>query len=66
MKTLCPTHHLFYQGVECPLCRQERIEGYSQRFSSHQFVEKKQVKTDKDRAITDDDISKLINKFNKR
>ena len=35
MKTLCPTHHLFYMGNECPLCRQERIERYSQRFCNH-------------------------------
>lgn len=62
MKTLCPTHHLFYMGNECPLCRQERIECYSQRFCNHVEVKK----TEKDREITENDLSKLMNKFNNK
>jgi hypothetical protein len=62
MKTLCPIHHLFYMGNECPLCRQERIECYSQRFCNH--VEVKKI--EKDREITENDLSKLMNKFNSK
>lgn len=66
MKTLCPTHHLFYMGNECPLCSQERIERYSEKFC-HQIKTKTEVKkTEKDREITENDLSKLINKFNSR
>ena len=67
MKTLCPTHHLFYEGMECPLCRQERIEKYTQKFAQHQPVKEiKPKKTEKKREITDEDISKLMNKFNSK
>ena len=66
MKTLCPDHHLFYMGSECPLCRQERIERYSQRFCHHEVEKPVKKEEKKDREITEDDITKLMNKFNKR
>lgn len=59
MKTLCPTHRLFYVGNECPLCRQERIERYKGRFCK--IAESKE--TSKEREITEDDLEKLRNKF---
>jgi hypothetical protein len=53
-------------GNECPLCSQERIERYSEKFC-HQIKTKTEVKkTEKDREITENDLSKLINKFNSR
>jgi len=63
-KTLCPTHHLFYTAVECPLCRQERLEHYSQKYVGNTSEVKPNV--EKDREITADDLSKLKNKFNKK
>ena len=63
-KTLCPTHHLFYTAVECPLCRQERLEHYSQKYVGNASEVKPKV--EKDREITADDLSKLKNKFNKK
>jgi hypothetical protein len=63
-KTLCPTHHLFYTAVECPLCRQERLEHYSQKYVGNTSEVK--PKAEKDREITADDLSKLKNKFNKK
>lgn len=66
MKTLCPTHHLFYMGNECPLCRQERIERYSQRFCNHMEMKPEVKKVEKDSEITEDDLSKLMNKFNNK
>ena len=67
-KTLCPTHHLFYTAVECPLCRQERLEHYSRKYVGHTVSNKPEVKpkVEKDREITEDDLSKLKNKFNKK
>ena len=49
MKTLCQTHHLFYSGTSCPLCNQERLEGYAHKLN---------------REITENDIMKLMTKFN--
>ena len=63
-KTLCPTHHLFYTAVECPLCRQERLEHYSHKYVGNTSGVKPKV--EKDREITADDLSKLKNKFNKK
>lgn len=63
-KTLCPTHHLFYTAVECPLCRQERLEHYSHKYVGNTSEVKPKV--EKDREITADDLSKLKNKFNKK
>jgi hypothetical protein len=63
-KTLCPTHHLFYTAVECPLCRQERLEHYSQKYVGNTSEVKPKV--EKNREITADDLSKLKNKFNKK
>ena len=67
-KTLCSTHHLFYTAVECPLCRQERLEHYSHKYVGHTVSNKHEVKpkVEKDREITEDDLSKLKNKFNKK
>lgn len=62
MKTLCPIHHLFYNGAECPLCKQERIDRYSQKFGK-KTGEKKPVEKE-DREITENDLQKLIDKFN--
>lgn len=64
MKLLCLTHHLFYTGGECPLCRQERSERYAQRFGG--YTEEKPKHKEKEQEITEDDLNKLISKFNKK
>ena len=66
MKTLCSIHHLFYMGSECPLCRQERVDSYRQRFCHHEVEKPIKKEEKKNRVITDDDINKLINKFNSK
>lgn len=63
MKTLCPIHRLFYTGNECPICRQERSERYAQRFA-HRTVSVNKI--NENREITENDINKLLNKFNKK
>lgn len=66
MKKLCPTHHLFFSDNECPLCRQERIERYGHKFCSQTTVNTEQKKAKDDRLITEDDINKLVSKFNNK
>lgn len=66
MGKLCPTHHLFYSDNECPLCRQERVERYGHKFCPQPVVKTEEKKVEKVRAITEDDLSKLMNKFNSK
>lgn len=60
MKNLCETHRVYYRGEKCPYCEQERIEKLSKTF----VKEKKTVK--EDREIDENDIARLIEKFNVR
>lgn len=63
IKVLCQTHRFMYRGSECPLCRQERIDRYS-----HRFVRNSEEKPRKEpeREITEDDLAKLMGKFNRK
>lgn len=60
MKQICPLHHFFYNGENCPFCEQERIERLTQKFDKHVSESKK----DKTHEITEDDLEKLKQKFN--
>lgn len=62
MKQICPTHHFAYSGRLCPFCEKERLENLSSRFSKKQ----EPVKVEKEREVTDDDLQRLMSKFNKR
>lgn len=70
-KNYCPTHHLYYNGSECPLCREERTAMYIKKYgdstvsSNTGKEDAKKHKTNNDRGINEEDISKLIEKFNK-
>ena len=67
MKTLCQTHHLFYSGASCPLCNQERLEGYAHKFVKpvvHTVSATPRIEEKKPREITENDIMKLMAKFN--
>jgi hypothetical protein len=57
-KILCSIHHFYYNGVECPLCLEERV-----REMENKFVKKETVKKEKQKEITDDMLSKLKSKF---
>lgn len=54
-KTLCELHHFYYLGNKCPLCEKERIDALVKKYSPKEF---------KDKEITENDISKLSDKFN--
>ena len=57
-KSFCTTHHLYYSEIECPLCRNERINAYAKRFNKKKVGEN-------DRTINETDLNRLFNKFNK-
>lgn len=70
-KKFCITHHLYYNGSECPMCLSERLNYYDRKYNGHnndvtKKDEQKKHKEKVDREINEDDISKLINKFNNR
>lgn len=60
MKKLCEIHRVYYRGEKCPYCEQERIEKLTKTFV------KEEKPKDKDREINEDDIARLIEKFNVR
>lgn len=66
-KKFCPTHHLYYDRNECPLCLHERLNYYAHRYNIENKVNK-QTTTDSNtaREINEEDIIKLTNKFNKK
>lgn len=66
-KNFCPTHHLYYERNECPLCLYERLNHYVHKYNAENKVNK-QTMTDSNtaREINEEDIIKLTNKYNKR
>ena len=36
-KNFCPIHHYYYEGIECPLCSQERFERYAKKYSDSSY-----------------------------
>ena len=70
-KKFCTTHHLYYQGFECPMCLSERVSYYDHKYNGRNNDTpkkdgQKRHKDKVDREINEDDISMLINKFNNR
>lgn len=58
-KKLCPIHHFYYNGVECPLCFEERIKRMENKYV-HTTQKQKEEKSEE---ITDDLLKKLKEKF---
>ena len=73
MKKFCETHHFFYEGLECPLCQEERSNAYSKKYKS---IFSMKIETDSKvggnynsdkkyaKPISRDDLQKLCKKFN--
>ncbi len=57
-KKMCNIHRFNYSGMKCPFCEQERISKLASKFI------KKDIKKD-NKEITQEDIERLKNKFNK-
>ena len=50
--------------MECPYCRKERVERYAAKFCGHDTHKAEtKPKPEKDREITEDDLSRLMEKF---
>lgn len=66
MKNYCTTHHLYYEGIECPMCVSDRANAYSKKFRGNKSEPKPSMKEDKKGhcSITKDILSKLVEKFN--
>lgn len=58
-KQICNIHRFAYSGNKCPFCEQDRI-----KHLAHKFYKPKQVKINNE--VTDDDLEKLKQKFNRR
>ena len=66
-KKFCATHHLYYNAVECPMCLSERLNYYDHKYNRKtEDVKQEKAFKKKDREINEDDISKLMEKFNKK
>lgn len=59
-KQLCQTHHLFYNGLECPLCREEKIKRMAAKYvKKHQSA----TKNEKQNNVTEEMLGQLKDKF---
>ena len=66
-KKFCATHHLYYNGAEFPMCLSERLNYYDHKYNGKtEDVKQEKAFKKKDREINEDDISKLMEKFNKK
>ena len=67
MKQICPIHRFSYSGNVCPFCEKDRINGLAHRFVKtveNNTISVHNVKKGKQQEITENDLQKLINKFN--
>jgi len=53
-KKFCNKHSFYYRGVECPFCLIERVE---------KFMVRTEIE-EKNREPTENELAKLLNKFN--
>lgn len=60
-KKLCSVHHLYFKGVECPLCLEERVKRMEEKFAKHNEVVPKEK--DNPKEVTEDMLDKLKAKF---
>lgn len=61
MKQFCTIHHFYFDGNHCPFCEKERLNELAQR-----YVREPIKKKNEDRKISQDDLDKLVSKFNRR
>lgn len=69
MKKNCTVHHFSYSGNVCPFCEKERFTRLANRFVKTTTVTEvinKHDKKEKESEITENDLQKLMNKFNNK
>lgn len=59
-KKICPVHRFSYSSDRCPFCEKERIGNMARKFM------KAPGKKEEDRGISQSDLEKLMEKFNKK
>lgn len=67
MKEFCRIHHFFYKTKKCPFCEQERLENLAKKFvviDHLNIIGNYEPKTKKDIEITEEQLKKLVEKFN--
>ena len=67
MKQICPIHRFSYSGNKCPFCEQERLEHLAKKFvviDHLDVIGNYESKTKKDIEITEEQLKKLVEKFN--
>lgn len=60
-KKLCPIHHFYFKGVECPFCLSERLKKFEEKYQSN--GDKMTNKKDNPKEVTEDMLAKLKAKF---
>lgn len=65
-KNYCEIHHYYYEGMMCPFCLSDKSAALSKKFYKECKVKVAKNKSNKkeDRDITEEDIAKLMDKFN--
>ena len=67
MKQFCTVHCFSYSSSVCPFCEKDRIDALTHRFGKSResnVVSVHNVKKGTQQEITENDLQKLINKFN--
>ena len=67
-KNFCPTHHLYYNGLKCPMCESEHIEMMSRKYSKSNSKKpvNEQKKDKTSGTVSDEALARLVEKFNVR
>lgn len=68
MKQVCPVHRFSYSGSVCPFCEKDRIDSLAHRFvkTVETNVVNVHKKKETQREITENDLQKLMDKFNSK
>lgn len=63
IKVLCPIHHYYYNGTECPLCATERNIKLGDKYTTKS---PKVSYSTKETEISEDMLGRLKEKFNSK
>lgn len=69
MKQICPVHRFSYSGSVCPFCEKDRIDALTHRLGKSResnVVSVHNHKKEIQREITENDLQKLMDKFNSK
>jgi hypothetical protein len=58
-KKFCQVHHLFYEGIECPMCLKERVARLEKLYAEKEVI-------NEEKEPTAEMLEALADKFNTR